>query len=162
VIRLSVNGKAVSGGENCNYRKGYLGLESEGGPSWSVHGERLALRRSSPSKERTLWTAQEFAEAAFMVDCRPAKPTGNSSLAVPAVQLCGADGKGFELPLTGAQPGEYQRFVITLKGRNVSLEVNGKETQRVALPAQALAHGRFGLSVSGGAAECMNLFERNL
>ena len=32
VIRLSVNGKEVSGGENCNYRKGYLALESEGAP----------------------------------------------------------------------------------------------------------------------------------
>jgi len=32
VIRLHVNGKEVSGGQNCNYRKGYLGLESEGGP----------------------------------------------------------------------------------------------------------------------------------
>lgn len=32
VIRLSVNGKEVSGGEDCNYRKGYLGLESEGSP----------------------------------------------------------------------------------------------------------------------------------
>jgi hypothetical protein len=31
-LRLSVNGKEVSGGENCNYRKGYLGLESEGAP----------------------------------------------------------------------------------------------------------------------------------
>ena len=32
VLRLSVNGKEVSGGEDCNYRKGYLALESEGGP----------------------------------------------------------------------------------------------------------------------------------
>lgn len=32
VIRLSVNGKEVSGGEECNYRKGYLALESEGAP----------------------------------------------------------------------------------------------------------------------------------
>ncbi len=31
-IRLSVNGKEVSGGEDCNYRKGYLALESEGAP----------------------------------------------------------------------------------------------------------------------------------
>ncbi len=30
-IRLSVNGKEVSGGKNCNYRKGYIALESEGG-----------------------------------------------------------------------------------------------------------------------------------
>jgi hypothetical protein len=32
VIRLEVNGKEVSGGEDCNYRKGYLALESEGAP----------------------------------------------------------------------------------------------------------------------------------
>jgi|APGre2960657505_1045072.scaffolds.fasta_scaffold14375_3 hypothetical protein len=32
VLRLSVNGHEVSGGENCNYRKGYIGLESEGAP----------------------------------------------------------------------------------------------------------------------------------
>jgi hypothetical protein len=31
-IRLSVNGGEVSGGEDCNYRKGYLALESEGAP----------------------------------------------------------------------------------------------------------------------------------
>jgi hypothetical protein len=33
VLRLSVNGKEVSGGEQCNWRKGYLGLESEGAPT---------------------------------------------------------------------------------------------------------------------------------
>jgi hypothetical protein len=32
VLRLSVNGREVSGGEDCNYRKGYLALESEGAP----------------------------------------------------------------------------------------------------------------------------------
>ncbi|HAM73274.1 MAG TPA: hypothetical protein DCM86_16695, partial [Verrucomicrobiales bacterium] len=32
VLRLHVNGREVSGGEHCNYRKGYLALESEGGP----------------------------------------------------------------------------------------------------------------------------------
>jgi hypothetical protein len=31
-VRLHVNGKEVSGGEECNYRKGYLALESEGAP----------------------------------------------------------------------------------------------------------------------------------
>lgn len=31
-LRLQVNGKEVSGGEDCNYRKGYLALESEGAP----------------------------------------------------------------------------------------------------------------------------------
>jgi hypothetical protein len=32
VLRLSVNGKQVSGGDECNYRQGYLALESEGAP----------------------------------------------------------------------------------------------------------------------------------
>jgi hypothetical protein len=32
VLRLHVNGKEVSGGEDCNYRRGYLALESEGAP----------------------------------------------------------------------------------------------------------------------------------
>jgi hypothetical protein len=33
VLRLSVNGKEVSGGEDCTWRKGYIGLESEGSPT---------------------------------------------------------------------------------------------------------------------------------
>lgn len=32
-IKLAVNGKEVSGGTGCNYRQGYLCLESEGGPA---------------------------------------------------------------------------------------------------------------------------------
>jgi hypothetical protein len=32
-IRLSVNGKEVTGGDQCVWRKGYLGLESEGSPT---------------------------------------------------------------------------------------------------------------------------------
>lgn len=32
VVRLQVNGKEVSGGSECNWRKGYLALESEGSP----------------------------------------------------------------------------------------------------------------------------------
>lgn len=32
VIRLHVNGREVSGGEECHYRKGFLALESEGAP----------------------------------------------------------------------------------------------------------------------------------
>lgn len=32
VIRLAVNGKDVSGGSDCVWRKGYIGLESEGAP----------------------------------------------------------------------------------------------------------------------------------
>lgn len=33
VLRLHVNGKEVSGGDDCLWRKGYIGLESEGAPT---------------------------------------------------------------------------------------------------------------------------------
>ena len=46
VIRLSVNGVEVSGGENCNYRKGYFGLESEGAP---VEFRNIRLQEFAPS-----------------------------------------------------------------------------------------------------------------
>jgi len=46
VIRLHVNGKEVSGGEDCNYRKGYLGLESEGGP---IDFRNLRIKELPPS-----------------------------------------------------------------------------------------------------------------
>jgi len=32
-LTLAVNGKVVSGGEKCHWRKGYIGLESEGSPT---------------------------------------------------------------------------------------------------------------------------------
>ena len=210
VLRLSVNGKEVSGGQNCNYRKGYLGLESEGGPIdfrnirlqelpatpapalltapedlgwrslftgldlrgwktngtsaqlWTARGERLALKSNTSRTEGTLWAERAFADAAFVVDCRPAKPAGNHSFVTPAVQLRGHDGKGFELPLTGARPDQFQRFVITVKGRDVTLALDGKEPQHSELAADAPTRGQFGLSATAGAAEFMNLYARDL
>ena len=48
VLRLSVNGKEVSGGEDCNYRKGYLALESEGAPVEFRHIRIKELPSSNP------------------------------------------------------------------------------------------------------------------
>src|ERR1044072_3352531 len=46
VLRLHVNGKEVSGGEECNYRKGYLALESEGAP---VEFRNIRIKELPPS-----------------------------------------------------------------------------------------------------------------
>ncbi|MEO8354100.1 MAG: DUF1080 domain-containing protein [Chthoniobacteraceae bacterium] len=46
VIRLSVNGKEVSGGEDCVWRKGYIGLESEGSP---VEFRNLRIKELPPT-----------------------------------------------------------------------------------------------------------------
>ncbi len=53
VLRLSVNGKEVSGGEDCNYRKGYLALESEGAPVEFRNLRIKELPSSSASLEMT-------------------------------------------------------------------------------------------------------------
>lgn len=50
-LRLSVNGKEVSGGENCNYRKGYLALESEGAPVQFRNIRILELPSNNPAAD---------------------------------------------------------------------------------------------------------------
>jgi len=205
VIRLHVNGKEVSGGENCNYRKGYLALESEGAPvefrnvrikelpssgapaeltapvdvgfrtiftgldlrgwktnaatasRWRASGERLSLKGGEASAEAVLWTEKEFGDAEFVLDCRPAKPAEGKELAIPVVQLRGA-----KLKLDGSVPGGYQRFIIAVKGREVTLKRNNGQTQRSTLPDDVPPHGAFGLSDTGGGVEFMNLYARDL
>jgi hypothetical protein len=52
VLRLSVNGKEVSGGEKCNWRKGYIGLESEGAPTeWRLIRIKELPGSSAPAAE---------------------------------------------------------------------------------------------------------------
>jgi 3-keto-disaccharide hydrolase len=207
VLRLEVNGKEVSGGEDCNYRKGYLGLESEGAPvefrnirikelpssgasaevtasldlgwrtiftgldlrgwktnattaaRWGMSGERLALKAGEASGA-TLWTEAEFGNAEFVVDCRPAKTAADKSVAIPTVQLRGAE--GVQVKLEGTTGGNAQRFIIGVKDNEVTVKRNDKEIQRATLPANAPARGAFGLRDTGNAAEFMNLYVRDL
>jgi hypothetical protein len=51
-----VNGKEVSGGEGCNYRKGYLALESEGAP---VEFRNLRIKELPSSHTPPALTAPE-------------------------------------------------------------------------------------------------------
>lgn len=55
-IRLSVNGKEVSGGDECVYRKGYLALESEGAP---VEFRNLRIKELPPTGATPEQTAPE-------------------------------------------------------------------------------------------------------
>lgn len=52
-IRLQVNGKEVSGGDNCVYRKGYLALESEGAPVEFRNGRLKELPGGSANAAQT-------------------------------------------------------------------------------------------------------------
>lgn len=210
VLRLSVNGKEVSGGENCNYRKGYLALESEGAPvefrnvrikelpssgvsaeltapldlgwrpiftgldlrgwrtnsatgyRWQAGGGRIVLKDGLADAAATLWTEKEFGDAEFVVDCRPAKLADGKAAVVPTIELRNVSGGCTAVKLTNAVPGSFQRFIITLKGREVTVKRNDQETQRLTLCDDAPARGAFGLSDAGGAVEFMNLYARDL
>jgi hypothetical protein len=210
VLRLSVNGKEVSGGENCNYRKGYLALESEGAPvefrnvrikelpssgvsqeltapldlgwrpiftgldlrgwrtnsatgyRWQAGGGRILLKDGLADAAATLWTEKEFGHAEFVLDCRPAKPADGKLAAVPMIELGGVGENSALVKLEGGMPGSYQRFVIAVKGLQVTVKRNDQETQRLTLPAKVPARGALGLCDVGGAMEFMNLYVRDL
>lgn len=203
VLRLHVNGHEVSGGEDCNYRKGYLALESEGAPvefrnirimelpptgatpeftapldtglraiftgldlrgwktnaatnaRWRVSGERLNLRQGSGDPAATLFTAKEYADAEFILDSRPAKREAGAI--APSIEI-----RGTVLKLEDAAPDNYQRYEITVRGRNVIVKRNDKETQTLTLPTDAPARGSFGIRDAGNAIEFMNLYAREL
>jgi hypothetical protein len=55
-IRLHVNGKEVSGGDDCVYRKGYLALESEGAP---VEFRNVRIKELPPTGASPQQTAPE-------------------------------------------------------------------------------------------------------
>jgi hypothetical protein len=205
VLRLEVNGKEVSGGEECNYRKGYLALESEGAPvefrnirikelpssgapkqlsapvdegwrtlftgldlrgwktngatvgRWQASGERLTLRRGTANSQSTLWTAQEFGDAEFVLDCHPTKTEKSGEVLTPSIEV-----RGLQVKLSGAEPGGFQRFLVTVDGRNVTVKRAGKETQRLTLSPDAFTRGPLGLRDTGGSVEFMNLYARDL
>ncbi|GDY18852.1 hypothetical protein LBMAG56_01970 [Verrucomicrobiota bacterium] len=208
-LRLHVNGKEVSGGDDCNYRKGYLALESEGAPiefrnlriketpsgnpapelvapvdpGWQnlftgldlrgwrtnaatatrwVAGGRIGLKEGAASPDATLWTEKEYGDAELLFDCRPAKPAAGKEGVSPAVFVRGRDGKGVEVKLSGLVAGRHQRVTINLKGRELVVKVNDKETQKEMLPADAAARGAFGLRDTGAAMDLMNLHVREL
>jgi hypothetical protein len=81
---------------------------------------------------------------------------------VPTIELRGIDGKGAEVKLEGATPGNYQRFIVTVKGREVTVTRNEQETRQLTLPADATGRGALGLRDTGGAVEFMNLCVRDL
>jgi hypothetical protein len=211
VIRLHVNGKEVSGGEDCNYRKGYVGLESEGGPidfrnirirelppsgataestapldqtwrplftgldlrgwktnsaissRWQLDREQLVLRAGTSSRQTALWSDQVFSNAEFIVDCRVPKPAAGENRAAPTVVLRSDENIELELKLEGGKPAAYERFFISIQGREVTVRADDKTIQRRVFEDTPHQWRRsFGLVDVGGPVEYMNLYVREL
>ena len=123
---------------------------------WQVSDERLLLRSGAAEPETILWSARSFGDAEFIVDGRPAKVEQGKEVGPPTLQFRGA-----ELKLA-AEPGQYQRFLITVQGRAVTVRRNGQEIQRLTLPADAPLRSALGLRPASGAVEFMNLYAREL
>lgn len=209
VIRLHVNGREVSGGEDCNYRKGYLALESEEAPvefrnirlrelpssgvppemtapldpgwrtlftgldlrgwqtnaatasRWQVIGGRIALKPDPPGGRTTLWTEASFGNAEFLLDCRPAKSEDGRVAALPSVWWGGVAGHGTEIRLLEATPGEYQRYLIAIRDRELTVRCGDRVMERRTLPQDAPQRGKLGLGDHGHALEFTNLYVRD-
>lgn len=201
-IRLSVNGKQVSGGDACGWRKGYIGLESEGAPTewrnlrikelppsgataeqtapesrgeralyngldlrgwtsatparWAPSDWRLALKEGA--KGEPLWLDESLEDCELIVDFRAAAKAAPEG-AKPAILVRGDEGEPAVVPLDGATPGKWSRFVLKLKGGECVAQIEGgSDQQRTPIP-RGQRH-KIGLLDFGGAAEFANLYVR--
>jgi hypothetical protein len=108
VLRLSVNGKEVSGGEKCDWRKGYLALESEGAP---VEWRNLRVKELPPSgakPEESAPEAQGHRALYNGVDLRGWKTETPDAWNVVDWQLQQAAGKPSRPLVTEAQFGDCE------------------------------------------------------
>lgn len=199
-LRLHVNGREVSGGDDANYRKGYLALESEGSPvefrnlrirelpssgagpevtapvdpgwralfnaldlrgwrtgaateaAWAVAGGRITARVAAGA-EAALATTGELGAAEFVVDYQP--PKAGPAEAVVLV-------RGHPVRLTGAEPGRFSRFLVTVAGGKVRVAREGGGTTEEALPGGVPARGPFALVPAAAGGVFTNLHARDL
>jgi hypothetical protein len=199
-LRLHVNGREVSGGDDANYRKGYLALESEGSPvefrnvrikelpssgagpevtapvdpgwralfnaldlrgwrtsaateaAWTVGNGRITARGQG-GPEAALATSGDLGAAEFIVDYQP--PRAGPGEAVVLV-------RGHPVRLTGAEPGKFSRFTVTVAAGKVRVAREGGAVAEAALPAGLPARGPFALVPATAGGVFTNLHARDL
>ena len=171
-LRLHVNGKQVSGGDDCNYRKGYLALESEGAP---VEFRNLRIKElpstgagaevSAPADPgwRPLftgldlrgWRANPITAARWGVEqerltVRTAEGAAQGSTAPDATLWSEEEFGDAEFVVDYQTP----RSTGGEKPAAVTLQVRGKDGRGVPLtlvPAEAGKYSRFTITVRGAA-----------
>ncbi len=199
-LRLHVNGREVSGGDDANYRKGYLALESEGSPvefrnvrikelpssgagsdvtapvdpgwralfnaldlrgwrtsaateaAWTVGNGRITARAGAGA-EASLVTTGDLGAAEFVIDYQP--PRAGPAEAVVLV-------RGHPVRLTGAEPGKFSRFIVTVAAGKVRVAREGGAVAEAALPAGLPVRGPFALVPATAGGVFTNLHVRDL
>lgn len=189
MIRLSVNGKEVSGGDNCNYRKGYLALESEGGPVEFKNLRIKELPASGATPDVTAPTDQGWRCLFNGLDFRGWKESPSWKISgerlvagknADAISTAADFGdaiffvdckaatdaaspeilfRGASIPLAGATE-KYQRFTLTVQNGTATLSRGATEISKTPLPVNGPARGPFALRASD--ADFFNLFARDL
>lgn len=214
VLRLSVNGKEVSGGEKCNWRKGYIGLESEGSPTeW----RNIRIKELPPSKAPACETAPEaqghvtlyngvdlrgwktttperWKPSDWQLDLAAGEPGGplwnetplgdvelifdvkvsKKAEREPAILLGKADANPLRISLAALTKGEetapgkdlelgkWHRVTLTLKGKAVSLQLDGRNIAEQALPEGATGERFLAIEDTGASVSFANFYVRNL
>lgn len=235
VIKLSVNGKEVSGASECLPRKGYICLEAEGSechfrniklqelPStgatdketaradegfkslytgvdlsgwkqkdgttgrWQAKDWTLVYDEQSQAKEDALWTEKEYGDFEMIADWKVTSDKADSGIYLRGSPKCqvtigsGKDGSG-ELSgyrtddsvpaavreaavpkLRADKPvGQWNRFVITMKGKRVNVQLNGQTVIADAKLPEVPERGRIALEPHSGTVQFANLYVREL
>jgi hypothetical protein len=207
-IKLAVNGKVVSGARECNYRKGYICLESEGSevhfrnirikelPStnpkpeavaktaqgfvplytginlagwksepghkghWRPRNWSLDYDGKSEARDKNLWTEKEYGNFILICDCRWRGKRAGAGL--PVVLASGTPDVGEEKIAKHIRKGRWNRFLVTVKGGRLAVELNGKLVIQDAPLRGGPARGRIALRHADSPVQFANVFIKEL
>jgi hypothetical protein len=156
-IHLSVNGKEVSGGEDCNYRKGYLALESEGAPVEFRNIRIKELPSNNPPAELCAPKDEGFRAIFTGLDLRGWKTDSKDSAAKWV-----ADGERLRLksesgdsPATLSTEKQYSdaEFIVDVRPSKESPQTPTVELRGLKIPLEGATPGaytRFRISLKRG------------
>lgn len=119
-LRLAVNGKEVSGGENATWRKGYIALESEGGAvDWrNVRVKELPGGKATPEQTAPLWDGSVSLYDGRTLRGWTGQPAGTGAWRAEDWELV-STGKDGVLALTSPPKGDFQmQFDVRTESRD--------------------------------------------
>jgi hypothetical protein len=152
-LRLSVNGKEVSGGEDCNYRKGYLALESEGALVEFKNIRIKELPSSNPPAELCAPVDEGFRSIFTGLDLRGWKTNEQTAarwnVSDNHLRLKGGSGEGATL-WTEKLYGSAE-FIIDVKRAKDPSNTAALEFRGVTIPLESAPDGwtRFQITAKG-------------
>ena len=134
---------------------------------WKADDWNLTYDGKSEAADKTLWTETEFGDFVLTADWRFPVERNKRDAADGwrgAILLRGNEDDRIELgpsPLT-KRPGQWNRIVITARGKVVKVEMNGETLFDAAPVPGKVARGRIGLQGNGNPIEFASLFVREL